>query len=257
MVRENPDEIGSLVKAFALLQIFSPDVPRVTITQAAELAHLTRPTARRILLTCVGQEFMQTDGREFWLTPKVMRLGFGYLSTLPYWDIAQPHLRELADAVNDSCSMATLDGHEVVYILRVPVRRAMITLNVGSRLPAHATSLGKALVAFSDDETISQFLAAAPFEALTPHTITEADSLREELERVRQRGYATSDGERELGVCSAAAPVFSRPGRALAAINVSANSVRVSHTTLVKDYVPHLLHAANKISTELGFTGMI
>ena len=257
MTSERGDEIASVVKAFRLLQIFGPGVPRVTITKAAELAGMSKPSARRLLLTCVSQEFMATDGREFWLTPKVMRLGFSYMSTLPFWETAQPHLRGVAEQLQESCSMATLDGDEIVYVMRIPVRRGLITLNVGSRLPAHATSLGKALLAFSPDSAVEEFLGRAPFEALTEHTITTAEGLREELAKVRTMGYAISDSEREIGVRSASAPILDRAGAASAAINVSANAVRVSREELEDRYVPVLRQAAESISAELRYSGAV
>jgi IclR family pca regulon transcriptional regulator len=257
MAGDDRNEIGALVKAFTLLQVFSPEHPRVTITSAAELAGLTRPTARRILLTCVNHGFMHTDGREFWLMPKIMRLGFGYLSTLPFWEPAMPRLRALAEEANESTSMAALDGREIVYLLRQPVRPGLIPLNVGSRLPAHATSLGKVLLAFALSEDAEAFLSGAPFEALTPNTITTADGMREELEKVRVQGYAISDGERELGVRSAAAPILSRTGVAIAAINISANAMRISHGEMVERLVPLLRRTASLVSEDVRFQGAL
>lgn len=257
MAGDARDEIGALVKALTLLQVFSPEHPRVTITSAAELAGLTRPTARRILITCVNHGFMHTDGREFWLTPKVMRLGFSYLSTLPFWEPAMPRLRALAEEANESTSMAALDGREIVYLLRQPVRPGLIPLNVGSRLPAHATSLGKVLLAFAPPEDVEAFLSGAPFEALTPNTLTTADAMRAELDRVRAQGYAISDGERELGVRSAAAPVLSRTGAAVAAINISANAMRISHSEMEERLVPLLRSTASLISEDVRFQGAL
>ncbi|MDH6522608.1 IclR family pca regulon transcriptional regulator [Streptomyces sp. SAI-135] len=249
----SPHVITSVVKSLTLLQVFSDDIPRVTVSRAAELTGMTRPSARRILLTFVDQGFMYTDGREYWLSPKVMRLGFGYLSTLPFWETAQPHLRELATTLQESCSLATLDGDEVVYVIRVPVREGLLALNVGSRLPAHATSLGKALLATSRPETVERFLASGPFPALTENTITEASEMDAEFTRIRRRGYATANGERELGVRSAAAPVLGADGYSVAAINVTANSVRVSQQTLVEKYAPAVVRTAGAISATLGY----
>lgn len=153
--------------------------------------------------------------------------------------------------------MATLDGDEIVYVMRIPVRRGLITLNVGSRLPAHATSLGKALLAFSPESAVEEFLGRAPFEALTEHTITSAEGLRDELAKVRSKGYAISDSEREIGVRSASAPILDRTGVASAAINVSANAVRVSREELEDRYVPVLRQAAESISAELRYSGAV
>lgn len=257
MPRANPDFIESISKAFRVLQTFSHSEPRLTVSRAAELADLTRPTARRILLTCMSEGFVDTDGKEYWLTPRVMRLGFGYLSTLPYWETAQPHMRELAETVNESCSMATLDGNEIVYLTRIPGRRAMTTtLNVGSRLPAYATSLGKVLLAFSSSSEVGRYLTEVPLEHLTINTITEAEDLKRELSRIRSQGYATADGEREIGIRSASAPIETPSGRVVAALNISANSLRVSHEELVNNYVPKLIETARTISNELRYSGL-
>lgn len=255
MSRENPDVIDSVEKAFRLVQVFSHEHPSLSVTEAAELAGLTRPTARRILLTCVSLGFAETDGKYFRLTPKVLRLGFAYLSALPYWETAQPYMRRLAGFLNESCSMATLDGNEIVYLTRVPGNRSMVTaLNTGSRLPAYATSMGKILLAYLSPNELDKYLSEVTLVRLTPTTITDPDRLRAELVIAKERGYATADGEREEGIRSAAAPVFARNGHVVAAVNVSANAARVSQQQLESDYVPALLSAAQEISSEIGVT---
>ncbi|VXC06687.1 IclR family transcriptional regulator domain-containing protein [Pseudoclavibacter sp. 8L] len=249
------DEIGAVVKALNVLQVFSSELPRASISEVAEASGYTRPTARRILMTYEQHGFLATDGKYFWPTPKVLRLGFTYLSSLPYWDIAQPHLRLLADELEESCSLATLDGTEVVYVARVAVRRSVIQLNVGSRLPAHATSLGKAILAFSTQATLDDYLAHATFEQLTPNTVPDRTRFSEQLEQARVEGFAINDGEREIGVSSVAAPLLSPAGVALGAINVSVNSLRVPFDTLKTQYAPRLLETARAISEEMSYSG--
>ncbi|SKB70641.1 transcriptional regulator, IclR family [Arthrobacter sp. 31Cvi3.1E] len=257
MSREQPEVIDSVAKALTLLQVFSQANPSLTISKAAELADLTRPTARRILLTLVHLGFAVTDGKNFTLTPKVLRLGFGYLAALPYWETAQPHLRRLAKEFEESCSMATLDEDEIVYLARIPANRNMaISLSTGSRLPAYATSLGKVMLAWLPQDALQNYLQRVELKALTPTTITDPVRLQEELAKVRQRGFAVVDGEREIGVRSAAAPIRIRNGSVVAAINVSANGMRVSHDELVDSYVPKLVETADAISTELGFAAV-
>jgi IclR family pca regulon transcriptional regulator len=257
MSREQPEVIDSVAKALTLLQVFSQANPSLTISKAAELADLTRPTARRILLTLVHLGFAVTDGKNFTLTPKVLRLGFGYLAALPYWETAQPHLRRLAKEFEESCSMATLDEDEIVYLARIPANRNMaISLSTGSRLPAYATSLGKVMLAWLPQDALQNYLQRVELKALTPTTITDPVRLQEELSEVRQRGFAVVDGEREIGVRSAAAPIRIRNGSVVAAINVSANGMRVSHDELVESYVPKLVETADAISTELGFAAV-
>lgn len=257
MSREQPEVIDSVAKALGLLQVFSQSNPTLTISKAAELAQLTRPTARRILLTLTHLGFAQNDGRQFSLTPKVLRLGFGYLAALPYWETAQPHLRQLAKDFEESCSIATLDGEEIVYLARIPANRSMaISLSTGSRLPAYATSLGKVMLAWLPADQLDDYLHRVELKALTPTTITNPDRLRSALAEVKKIGFAVVDGEREVGVRSAAAPIKNRNGSVVAAINVSANGLRVSHDELVDTYVPKLLKTADAISTELGFAAV-
>lgn len=254
MSRQDPDVIDSVEKAFRLLQAFSAEHPALTVTEAAELTGLSRATARRILLTCVRLGFAETDDRRFRLTPRVLRLGYGYLSSLPIWDRAQSHLRALADEVRESCSAATLDGDEIVYVARVPANRSMsITLSVGSRLPAYPTSMGRVLLAALPEEELRRYLATVELRRLTPHTITGTRALADELRRTRERGFAMVDGEREEGVRSAAAPVHDRTGRVVAAINVSANAGRVSVGELHERCVPRLVETAAAISRDIGY----
>ncbi|MFC4052692.1 IclR family transcriptional regulator C-terminal domain-containing protein [Actinomadura syzygii] len=254
MSRQDPDVIDSVEKAFRVLEAFSADHPTLTVSEAAELTGLSRATARRILLTCVRLGFAEVDDRRFRLLPRVLRLGYGYLASLPIWERAQPHMRRLAEEVRESCSAATLDGEEIVYVARVPAKRSMsIVLNVGSRLPAHPTSMGRVLLAALPPDGLRERLGAMRLDRLTPNTITDPDALAAELGRVRDQGYAVVDGEREEGVRSAAAPVRDRSGAVIAAINVSANAGRVSVAELHERFVPLVVQAADAISRDIDF----
>ncbi|GAB3564696.1 IclR family transcriptional regulator [Amycolatopsis endophytica] len=252
MSREDPDVIDSVEKAFRLLQAFSADHPAMTVSEAAAATGFTRATARRILLTLERLGFAEVDDRRFRLTAGVLRLGYGYLAALPFWEHAQPHMRTLADELRESCSMATLDGSEIVYVVRVPASRSMtITLNVGSRLPAYPTSMGRVLLAALPETELASYLDRTELRKLTPNTITDPAQLRAELNRVVERGYAVVDGEREEGIRSAAAPVRGAGGRTLAALNVSVNAARVSLDELRERFVPRLLETAAAISRDI------
>lgn len=254
MSRQDPDVIDSVEKAFRVLQTFSGEHPTLTVSEAAELTGLSRATARRILLTCVRLGFAEADGRRFRLTPRVLRLGYGYLSALPIWERAQPHMRALADEVRESCSAATLDGGEIVYVARVPANRSMsITLSVGSRLPAYPTSMGRVLLAALPPERLAEYLEDTELTKLTERTITDKRELEARLTRVREQGYATVDGEREEGVRSAAAPVRDSSGTVIAAINVSVNAGRITMADLRKRCVPLVVEAAGAISRDIGY----
>lgn len=252
MSREDPDVIDSVEKAFRLLQSFSAERPAMTVSGAAAATGLTRATARRILLTLERLGFAETDGREFRLTPGVLRLGYGYLAALPFWEHAQSYMRTLSDELREASSMATLDGGEIVYVARVPASRSMtITLNVGSRLPAYPTSMGRVLLAALPEPELESYLDTTELRRLTAHTITDPAELRAELGRVREQGYAMVDGEREEGVRSAAAPIRGQGGQVLAALNVSANAARVTLDELRDRFVPRLLATAEAISNDI------
>ena len=252
MSREDPDVIDSVEKALRLLQNFSADRATMTVSEAAAAGGLTRATARRILLTLERLGFAETDGRAFRLTAGVLRLGYGYLAALPFWEHAQPHMRALSDELRESSSMATLDRGEIVYVARVPASRTMtITLNVGSRLPAYPTSMGRVLLAALPEPELTSYLDTTRLEKLTARTRTDPEELRAELRCVAEQGYAVVDGEREEGIRSAAAPVRGANGRVLAALNVSANAARVSLDELRDRFVPHLLTTAEAITKDI------
>jgi IclR family pca regulon transcriptional regulator len=249
MPRQDPDVIEAVEKAFTLLEAFSAAETSLTISEASRLTGLTRPTARRLLLTFVHLGFAEAHGRSFRLTPRVLRLGYGYLSALPFWERAQANLRELADAVNEACSAATLDGDEIVYVARVPPRRTMtITLSVGSRLPAYPTSMGRVLLAGLSADRLDAYFASTRLLPLTARTITDPVRLRAVLADVQGQGYAIIDGEREEGVRSAAAPIVDRDGRVLAAVNISAHAGRMPLEELRDLWVPRLIETAAVIS---------
>jgi IclR family pca regulon transcriptional regulator len=252
LTQKNPDVIEAVVRSLGVLELFSAQHPALTLTEVATLAGMSRGTARRILITFESIGLVRQDGRKFHLTPRVLRLGYGYLSSLPTWDLAQRHMQALVEETNESSSLATLDGDDMVYIARIPSRRSMsITLAVGSRLPAYATSMGRVLIAGLVQSERDDYLARVTLNALTPRTIVDRERLASEIERVRQRGYCIVDGEREEGVRSIAAPIFDRAKQVIAALNISTNAGRVSIQMLRNDFLPRLLETAAAISADI------
>lgn len=252
MSRTDPDYVESVDRAFRILQAFSAEDPLLSVSRAAELTGISRPAARRLLLTFERLKFVQAEHGMFRLTPRVLRIGYGYLSCFPIWEHAEPQLRELATAVNEACSAATLDEGDIVYVARVPPKRSMsITLTIGSRLPAYPTSMGRVLLASLSPELFESYLEHTTLQALTPQTVTDRAQFREIIARTRIDGFAVVDGEREEGVRSAAAPLTRRDGTVLAAINVSVNAARVSLDRLHDEIVPMLLDTADEISRDI------
>jgi IclR family pca regulon transcriptional regulator len=245
--------VQSLERGLAVLQVFSRENPAPTLSEVARLAGTTRATARRILLTLERLGHVRSDGRRFSLTPRVLALGWSYLSSLNLWEIAQPLMEDLVEQTGESCSAATLDLPDVVYVARVPTRRIMsITLGVGTRLPAHATSMGRVLLAALDTDELDAFLGTMPLESLTERTVVEPRELRAAIDEVRAQGWALVDQELELGLRSVAAPIQDGERRTVAALNVSAAASRVPLSKLREEILPSLLATADAVSTALG-----
>ena len=244
--------VQSLERGLSVLRAFSADRPSMTLSEVARTTDLTRATARRLLLTFEALGYMRSDGRSFELTPRVLDLGYAYVSSLKLPDIAQPFMEALSERVHESVSAAVLDDDEIVYVARVPTKRIMtVAIALGSRLPAASTSMGRALLAELPDDELDSFLARTTVTPATDNTLTEPTALREAIHDVRRQGYAVVDQELEIGVRSASTVLRNRRGCALAAINVSTHAGRVSLEELKTAFVPELLATAGAINAQL------
>jgi IclR family transcriptional regulator, pca regulon regulatory protein len=187
----------------------------------------------------------------------VLELGFAYLSSLSLPEVAQPHMEELVAQINESSSISVLDDTDIVYVARVPTRRIMsITLAVGTRLPAYATSMGRVLLAALPDAELEERLARIDVRPLTGRTVKDRDALRRALETVRRQGYAVVDQELEQGLRSGAVPIRDASGAVVAALNVSVHASRTSMQALRTDFLRPALRAAEGIEAELRDTGL-
>jgi IclR family pca regulon transcriptional regulator len=246
------DFVQSLQRGLAVLQAFSVEHPSLTLSEVARITGLTRATSRRLLLTFVTLGYMTTDGRQFELTPKVLDLGYAYLSTLGIGEIAQPFMETLSEKLHESVSVAVLDGDQIVYVARVPTKRIMtISLALGSRLPAASTSLGRVLLADLAPAELGGFLDRVELVGRTERTITDRRRLEAALEECRRQGWALVDQELEDGLRSIATALRDRRGRAIAAINVSTHAGRVGLRELRATFVPALLDTAAQINAQL------
>lgn len=246
------DFVQSLDRGLTVLQAFNAERPAMTLADMSRATGLTRATARRLLLTLVALGYVCTDGRTFELTPRVLDLGFAYVSSLQLPDIAQPFMEALSDRVHESVSASVLDGEQIVYVARVNTQRIMgISLAIGSRLPAAWTSMGRVLLAGLGDERLDAFLAGLAVKPPTTNSITDIDALRAEVLTVRAQGYALLDQELEEGIRSVAAPLRDRRGRTLAAINVGTHAARVTLKELRGEILPELLATARSIESQL------
>jgi IclR family pca regulon transcriptional regulator len=257
--REQPtptQSLQSLERGIAVIQLFSHTHPALTLSEVAQMTGLTRATARRILLTLQKLGHMRQEGRLFFLTPRVLSLGWAYLASLSLEDVALPLMQELASKTGESCSATTLDLPDIVYVARVPTSRIMsVTLGIGSRLPAHATSMGRVLLTQLTPEELDAYLTGPEIHALTPRTVTDPVQLRAIVEEVRANGWAYVDQELEMGLHSVAAPVTDGEGRAVAALNVSGAVARTTPDDLRGRFLPDLLATAREISLSLVRSG--
>jgi IclR family pca regulon transcriptional regulator len=248
------DYVQSLERGIAVLLAFDADHPEPSLAELAQLTGFSRPAVRRFLITLERMGYVRSNGAGRWsLTPRVLTIGQHYTETNALIELAQPHLLELAERTHESASLATLDGSEVVYVARVPVRRIMsINVSVGTRVPVHATSMGRVLLAWAPPPVIDEILARGPLRAITPHTVTDPEELRAVLGTVREQGYSVVSEELESGLLSASAPVRDRSGCVVAALASSTSVGRADVDTLRRDVVPLLVAAADRLSESLG-----
>jgi IclR family transcriptional regulator, pca regulon regulatory protein len=248
----NSDFVQSLDRGLAVIRAFGPDRERLSLSEVAQATGLTRAAARRFLLTLVSLGYARSDGREFSLRPRVLELGYAYLSGLSLPDVAAPHMEELVARLHESSSISVLDGQHVVYVVRVPTKRIMtVAISVGTRFPAYATSMGRVLLAGLPEDELERYLAEASLTALTGRTVTDPARLRELLAEVAEQGYAIVDQELEEGLRAVAAPIRGAADVGSAAINVSAHASRVSMAALREEILPALLQTVAQIEADL------
>ncbi len=232
----------SLARGLDVLRAFDRENPSMSLSEVSERTGLARAAARRSLLTLGHLGYVGQKGRQFFLTARVLELGFGYLSSLNLPELAMPWMEQLAHRVNESTSLTVLDGSDIVYVARVPVRRVMtIALGVGARLPAFAASMGRVLLSGLEDEALDAWLTKATLYPLTSHTLTDPQRLRQEVLKVRTQGYGLVMQELELGLCSLSVPIRDRAGKVVAALNVGMQFHEGIKQHALKEVLPALL----------------
>src|SRR6202522_969782 len=245
----DPNFMTSLARGLAVIQAFSTQKRQLTISQVSNKTGFSRAAVRRCLYTLTKLGFAGSDdSRHFFLQPRVLALGHSYISSIPLPPAAHPILERFSRMMHESCSIATLDGLDIVYVARANVTRIMaIDLGVGSRLPAFCTSMGRVLLANLPPDELESFLARIQFTRYTNRTIITADQLRPVLRTALRNGYAIVDQELELGLRSMAVPIQSPSGQVVAAVNVGAHAQRVSNQEMLNNFLPHLRAAAQEL----------
>lgn len=248
------DRIQSIERGFAVLLAFDAKRTNPSLIEIATATGLSRPAVRRILLTLQHLGYVEpTHGSHWRLTPRVLTIGQHYATSSALVSVAEPHMSRLVEETHESASLSALDGSEVLYLARVPANRVLnVTAVAGTRVPAHATSMGRVLLAAASPEFVDRYLEDPGLQPLTPHTITDPGQFRDALDRVRKQGWALVSEERERGLIAVSAPIRDHTGAVVAALSSSSSTGRTSPGHIERYVVPILTRIAAEISADLG-----
>lgn len=256
MKQNKKSRIQSLERGFEILKCFSSDKPILRLTDITGKLGISKATVFRYVSTLKDLGYLKKNDKfkGYKLTVKVLDLGFAALNGLGFLDISTPYLEELAHRCQESASMAVLDGFYVVYVARTATKRWMSTnLQIGVKLPAYCTSLGKILLAYRPFSEVKEILKGGELKAYTPYTVTDINRLKEVLIEIRENEYSINNQELEIGLRSAAAPIRDEKGEVIAAINISMSSARISSKELEEKFIPSLIKIARQVSFTLGY----
>ncbi|MEP6588271.1 MAG: IclR family transcriptional regulator C-terminal domain-containing protein, partial [Polaromonas sp.] len=245
---ESDDFVRSFARGLSVIEAMGTGSGVHTIASIAEATQLPRTVARRILMTLTELGFTVSNGKSFRLTPKVLGLGLTYLTSLPFWHLAQEVLEHLCAEVKESVALSVFDGRDIIYLLRVPSRKVMsLRLGVGSRLPAYVTSPGRILLAWQDEPALNHYIGAVERKAYTHKTVATPEALRDALTVVRESGYAWVDGELDPAVCGLSVPVRDEERNVVAALNVNLLSGETTEAKAVKKLLTPLRNASEQL----------
>lgn len=243
--------LTTFARGLEVIKSFDAQSPKMTLSELAKKNGLSRASARRFLLTLQTLGYVASVDKQFSLTAKILDLGYSYLSSLNLTEVITPFIERVAHQLSESCSATVLDGHEIVYIARIPRKELIpISLQIGARLPAYATSPGRVFLAALPEDQLQSFLNSVDFRQLTPRTICPKN-LPDELNKVRLQGYAIVDQELELGMRAVAVPVYDRRQQLVFAINVSSHISTVSLKDIVDKFIPIMQQAARDMTMAL------
>lgn len=252
------DYVQSLARGLRVLRAFDHEMPNGTLTEVANRAGLSRAVTRRLLMTLEYLGYIGRSGRSFFPSPRMLELGYSYLASLDLSELAQQSMEQLSRKVGESCSMAVLDGSDIVYVMRVPVRRVMsVALGVGARLPAFATSMGRVILAGWDNQAVDDWLDKENLRPLTSHTLHTKRAFKREIARVRKQGYAVAARELESSLCSIAVPIRGANGMVVAALNVALSFQDDVAERAVREILPELREAERAIEQTIARGGWL
>lgn len=247
--KRKAETVQSLVKGLAVIKAFNQQRPAMTLSEVASITGFTRAATRRFLLTLVAEGYAKQEVKTFSLTAKILDLGFSYLSTLDIWHNAKPLMASLVEELNESCSAAVLDEFDVVYVARVATTKRImsVTLNVGSRLPAIATSMGRVLLADMPSHALQNYIDSCSVTKHTEYTLTNKSELLAEIALVGEQGYSLVEQELEIGLTSISVPVHNGEGKVIAALNVSTHMSQTARRQILEVILPVLQQCARQI----------
>jgi len=247
-----PEFLEALARGLRVIQTFGQEQRQLSLSDVARLVDLPRASVRRTLHTLIHLGFAETDGRMFRLTPRTLLLGNAYLRSNPLSGILQPALERLCAEVGEACSAAVLDGEDMVMIAHAsPARVLQLSGQIGLRLPAVSSSLGRVLLASLDDARIDDFLASARTHPLTPHTIVDRDTLRRTILQARDDGYALADQEVEVGFRSISVAMRRLDGKVIGSLNIGMHSERGTPDAMIQQMLPKLRAVADQLQQQL------
>jgi IclR family pca regulon transcriptional regulator len=250
--RKSGEFIQSLDRGLSVIRAFSNERDMLSLADVARLTNLSRAAVRRSLLTLEALGYVGSRRNRFYLRPRVLDLGYAFLSSSSAIDVTQDQLRRLSAKINESVSACEYDDGDVVYVARAAAETILpIRLGIGRRLPAFCTSTGRVLISEFSADQLDEFFEKYPREKLSPATITDEAELRDRIAQVREQGWSLNNQEVDMGARSIAAPVVGADGQYLSAVNISVSTSRVSVDQLRDEFLPILLDATAKISADL------
>jgi IclR family pca regulon transcriptional regulator len=249
---DRADLIAGLGRGLAVIESFDDEHPRMTAAQVAQRTGIPRTAARRHLLSLVYFGYAATDGRQFWLAPRVLRLGQSYLGSARLPRLVQPFTQRASQQSGETVNVSVLDGHEVVYIARGnPPRYMTLGYQVGTRVPAHVVTPGPAILATFTPAALRQWIAAHDFTAFTALTVTDAAAFEREVKRAREQTWWATIGQLDASFGGISVPLIDRKGQCRGAIGMTVLTSQYGMDRMHDELLPHLREAAQALRTLL------
>lgn len=251
---EQKEKLTTLEQGLKILQLFNEEVPSHTISSVSKIHNISRSTARRYLLTFAGEGYLKFDGKNFFLSSKVLDFAYNYLSINNISTIVAPYLKELTQSTNEPSGLATLDGSDIKYLgwnNYNSVWKFRRNLEIGARLPAFCTSMGRVLLSFLTEHEIQQFKKEFKPHSFTKYTQTSLDSLNKNINFVRKNGYSVMNQELTIGISTVAVPIYDNKGSSFLALNIAVEHGKYDGETIRKKIVPKMAKIAVRISEDI------